>query len=156
MRDKHNRMHFSNIFTFIYTHPQVICDLNEPQTRHTHWCKCIFLNFSQTPGTKLLVISGSSQLATLKDLATSSKVAHVIGFHSEPNQSGSVACRPDVLQSPNRFTNVCARVFVCVSGVWRGISSCIGLHIDFKHIKKLIISNRNRKNSGTRLCINPL
>ena len=44
---------------------------------------------------------------------------------------------------------------VCVLWVWRGISSCIGLHIDFKHIKKLIISNRNRKNSGTRLCINP-
>lgn len=103
---------------------------------------------------KVLVISCSSQLATLKELATSSKVAHVIGFHSAPNQSGSVACRPDVLQSPNRFTNgkiVC----VCVSGVWRGISSCIGLHIDFEHIKKLIISNRNRKNSGTRLCINP-
>lgn len=41
-----------------------------------------------TCGTKLLVIGGSSQLATLKELATSSKAAHVMGFHGAPNQSG--------------------------------------------------------------------
>lgn len=91
------------------------------------------VGYSSPESSKMLVIVVSSQLATLKESATSSKVAHVIGLHSAPNQSGSVAHRPDVLQSPNRFTND-ARVSVLWE--WRGISSCIGLHIDFKHIKK--------------------